>query len=797
MMQSLTPEKCRRLTSPDQFDFETTAELPINLEIIGQPRGTRAIEFGIGIQSYGYNIFVLGEPGTGRATTLMRFLEARTKDEPTPPDWVYVYNFAVPHQSRAIALPAGEGAAFKQQMAELIRELKQFLPQAFAAESYQDMIRTVQQDFEARQNKMLAAFRQKSMAEGFNLAQTATGFALVPVLNGQPISQEQMQQMSMEQQMQLDALHQDLSAELEAVLAEIYDLEAENRQKMKQIDRDVAETAVQPHFETLKQSYQEQEETLFYLDEVHQDVLNQIECFAPPADNKEAIDLGRYEVNLLVDHTQTTGAPVVLEANPSYHGLFGRLEYEVNAGMLTTHFTNIKAGSLHLANGGYLLINAHDLLKDVRAWNALKRALKQRVIQVDPRAQRESNQVLAKSPDPEPIPLSIKIILVGSPGLYYGLHDQDQDFGSLFKVRSDFDTTMPRTPESELAYARFVASRCHDEELLHFDKEAVAHVIEYGSRLAEHQEQLSTRFGLITDLIRESSYWAGINGRSIVTTPDVQQALLERTNRANRAEEEIFEMILDGTIFIATAGRVIGQVNGLSVIDTGEYAFGQPGRITARTFMGDDGLIHIEHETDMSGPIHHKGVLTLNGYLGGTYAQNQPLSMTASLTFEQTYVGIDGDSASSTELYALISSFSRVPLKQSIAVTGSVNQRGEIQPIGGVNEKIEGFFRLCKARGLTGEQGVMIPASNVQNLMLNEDVVPAVSANQFHILPVNHIDQGIEILTDEIAGNRLADGSYPEGTLHHKVQARLRRLAEELSKFGEDGVEEEGLETRD
>ncbi len=789
-MQSLPSEKCRRLTSPDQFDFETTAELPISLEIIGQPRGTRAIEFGIGIQSHGYNIFVLGEPGTGRATTLRRFLEARTKDVPTPPDWVYVYNFAVPHQSRAISLPAGDGAVFKQHMADLIRELKQLLPQAFAADSYQDTIHTVQKDLEGRRNEMLADFRQKSVAQGFELAQTASGFALVPVQDGRPLSPEQMQQMPAEQQMQLDAMHQDLSAELEAVLAEIYDLEAENRQKMKQLDRDVAQTAVQPHFEALQQIYQGQEETLFYLNEVHEDVLNQINDFAPPVNSTEAIDLRRYEVNLLVDHAKNRGAPVVLEANPSYHGLFGRLEYEVNAGMLTTHFTNIKAGSLHLANGGYLLINAHDLLKDARAWDALKRALKRRVIQVDPMAQMDSSQVLAKSPDPEPIPLNIKIVLVGSPGLYYALHDQDQDFGSLFKVRADFDITMPRTPESELAYARFIAGRCHDEELRHFDREAVAHVIEYGSRLAEHQEQLSTRFGLITDLIRESSYWAGVNGRSVVTPLDVQQALAERTNRANRAEEETFELMLDGTIFIATEGRVIGQVNGLSVLDTGEYSFGQPGRITARTFMGDDGLIHIEHETDMSGPIHHKGVLTLNGYLGGTYAQNQPLSMTASLTFEQTYVGIDGDSASSTELYALISSFSRVPLKQSIAVTGSVNQRGEIQPIGGVNEKIEGFFRLCKARGLTGEQGVLIPASNVQNLMLNEDVITAVSNHQFHIWPVNHIDEGIEILTDEIAGKRLADGSYPEGTLHHKVQARLRRLAEELSKFGESGEEE-------
>jgi lon-related putative ATP-dependent protease len=402
---------------------------------------------------------------------------------------------------------------------------------------------------------------------------------------------------------------------------------------------------------------------------------------------------------------------------------------------------------------------------------------------------------MAKSLDPEPIPLDVKIILLGNLPLYYALYDGDEDFSSLFKVRADFDTTMPRDDEHTLAYAQFIATRCHEEKLRHFEPTAVAKVVEYGSRLADHQNKLSTRFGDIADLIREASYWAGVNGRTAVSAADVVQALAERNERVNRAEEHIFETLLDGTIFVATSGQVIGQVNGLSVLDTGDYAFGQPGRITARTYMGDDGITHIEREIDMSGPIHDKGVLTLLAYLGGTYAQDQPLSLNASITFEQNYGGIDGDSASSTELYALLSSLSGLPIEQGIAVTGSVNQRGDIQPIGGVNEKIEGFFRLCAARGLTGTQGVIIPATNVPQLMLHEDVVTAVAAGTFHIWPISFLDEGIELLMGIPAGELQADGAYPENSVHYLVQNRLLQLAEDLNAFGkdEDGEEEDSV----
>lgn len=790
-VSALTPDRLRQICQPETFIFKSTAELQAETQIIGQPRGTRSIAFGIGIASHGYNIYALGANGTGRTTAIEQFLYEQTRSSAVPSDWIYVHNFAIPHQPRAIELPAGQGARFKARMTRLIADLRQDLPQAFDTDSYRETISAVQSEFEKARGTLLQALQQEAAAQNFGLMQTASGFAIVPIRNGQQMSPEQIQQLPLETQQAMEQQAQKLSIELEEVAYRIHELELKARQTMKQIDRDVAKTAVQHHFDDLKTAYASDEEMCVYLNEVQADVLNQIDDFTSPVDTPEEIDLSRYEVNVLVNNADTKGAPVIVEGNPTYHNLFGRLEYEMRDGLLTTHFTNIKWGSLHRANGGYLILNAHDLLRHPDAWEALKRAIKAEKILMQPTGMMSNGQVLAKTLDPEPIPLRVKIIMTGSVGLYYGLFEQDEDFQILFKVRADFDSVMPRDSAAELAYANFIASRCHQEGLCHFDATAVAKVVEFGSRLAEDKRKLSTLFGMIADLVREASYWAGANGRNEVTAQDVQQALTERTERANRLEEDMFEQFLDGTIFIATEESVVGQVNGLSVIDTGDYSFGLPGRITARTFMGDDGVIHIERETEMSGPIHEKGVLTLNGYLGGTYAQHQPLSLTASLTFEQNYSGIDGDSASSTELYALLSSLSEIPIKQSLAVTGSVNQRGEIQPIGGVNEKIEGFFRLCAARGLTGDQGVLIPASNIENLMLHERVVTAVTEGKFHIWPIKTLDEGIELLMGAPAGQRQKDGSYPEGTVHHAVQARLLQLAEELNKFGEDDDDED------
>ncbi len=783
-VQPLTPEKLRHTVDPTLFTFETTAELPPSTHIIGQPRGTHAIEFGIGIQSQGYNIYILGPMGTGRATAIERFLQDRTATQPPPEDWIYVHNFSLPHQPRAIELPGGQGSVFQAHMAALIARISEDLPTAFETETYKDAIQATRNAFDAQQDALLMALQEKAAAQGFGLIKTASGVTIAPVRHGQQLTPTELQNMSLAEQQELENLLESLSEELEETLYQIYQLETGMRQQIQEIDRTVAEAAVQHHFAELHETYQAHPEVLLYLDEVHQDVLDQIDDFAPQLDSEEEINLRRYEVNLVVDNSKTDGAPVIVEQNPTYNTLFGRLEYEMESGVVFTHFTNIKAGSLHRANGGYLIMQATDLLKNPEAWEALKRALRGQEIQIVPYATMDDTRVLAKSLMPEPIPLKVKIILMGSMDVYYLMYQQDEDFSDLFKVRADFDSTMLRNVDNMQEYAHFVATRCHEEKLRHFDRTAVAKVVEFGSRLVNQQTKLSTRFGAVTDLIREASYWAGVNGRTTVTAADVQQTLNERIYRSNRVEEIIQEEILEGTLFIATRGAVVGQVNGLSVMDIGDYSFGQPGRITARTFMGEGGVIHIERETEMSGPIHEKGVLTLNGYLGGTYAQQQPLSLTASLTFEQNYVGIEGDSASSTELYALLSSLSEIPIKQGIGVTGSVNQRGEVQPIGGVNEKIEGFFRVCCACGLDGEQGVIIPASNVDSLMVHEDVVTAVAQGKFHIWPVRTIDEGIELLTGIPAGELDADGLYPEGTVHYAVQNRLLELAEDLKTFG-------------
>lgn len=783
---ALSAEQLRRVCSLDHFQFETTAELEAQNAIIGQPRGTRAIEFGIGIRSQGYNVFVLGETGTGRITAIRRFLRHKTSDRPIPPDWVYVHNFATPHRPRTIRFAPGKGSAFKLELDSLLVCLREDLPKAFENEAYRDSIEKIRLQFEDRQSEVFAALQAKAQAQGYTILRTAAGLDISPVIDGQVMTPEMFQQLPAEQQRTIDKETQTLNAELDDAYYQIRQFETETRQAADKINRQVAETAIDHIFTHLRQCYQEEKQVLIYLDEVYKDVLDNVQDFLPNENREGEVDLRRYTVNLVVDNSQTSGVPVIFEANPTYANLIGRIEYEMVYGAMTTHFTNIKAGSLHAANGGYLVINARDLLQHEIAWETLKRALKEQEIQLQsPGTFDGGNQVLAKSLDPEPIPLAIKVILLGNPRLYYMLYEMDEDFGELFKVKADFHSDMPRNEENEMEYAQFIASRCQEEKMEHFDRSAVAKVIEHGSRLSAHQEKLTTRFGLVTDVVREANYWASQRGAAIVTAADVNKAIEEQVYRANEVEERIQEQFDENIIMVTTEGHVVGQVNGLSVLDLGDYAFGQPSRITAQTYMGEEGVVNIDREVEMAGPLHNKGLLTLVGYLGGTYAQDQPLSLSASLAFEQNYGGVDGDSASSAELYALLSSLSGVPVNQGRAVTGSVNQRGEIQPIGGVTEKIEGFFTLCKKRGLTGDQGVLIPVGNVKHIMVHEEVVEAVRAGQFHVWAVRSIDDGIELLMGKSAGKRNKKGAYPEGSIHYLVQARLRELAEELKQFGE------------
>jgi predicted ATP-dependent protease len=782
-VQPLPPEKLRRACRGSHLNFETTAELESNGSIIGQPRGTRAIEFGIGIEGEGYNIFVVGESGTGRSTAIQRFLQEQATQQPAPPDWVYVYNFDAPHRPRAIALPAGRGAMLKRDVESLIESARKEMTRAFSSEMYQETVAELEQKVSAQQDALLSRFEEGAAEENFALMHTASGPVLAPVSNGNLMPHEVLETLPIAQRQSLEKKRLSLRERLDSVMQQVHHLQIQLQEQLEALDRNVTARAIAHYFQTLRDQYEDIAEVQEFLSEMERDIVRHLYHFLP--NEEQDVDLRRYDVNLFVDNGETKGAPVVLELNPDFTGLMGRMEYEQFQGMLRPHFMAMRPGSLHKANGGYLIIYARDLRRHREAWEALKRALKAEEIRLQLPVASRGGHAPAQSLDPEPIPLDLKVVLVGGHEHYYAFYDREEDFAEMFKVKADFDSSMVRDEMHELQYARFIADRCASEGLRHFERAAVEKIIEFGSRLSEDQNRLSAHFGTIADVLREANYWAGREGRDAVSSDDVQQALRERVYRANSLEEEWQEQILEGDLLIASDGNVVGQVNSLSVIDLGDYVFGMPGRITARTYIGEDGVVNIEREVDLAGPIHNKGLLTLIGYLGGMYAQNQPLSLSASLTFEQNYAGVDGDSASAAELYALLSSLSGLAVRQSIAVTGSVNQHGEMQAVGGVNEKIEGYFRLCNERGLTGEQGVLIPRANVNNLMLSEEVVEAVQAGRFQVWAAGHVDEGLSLLLGKPAGEPQEDGTYPEGTVHYEVQKALRRLALELKSFGD------------
>lgn len=795
----LSAEQLRRVCNPDHFDFETTEELPGLEQIIGQPRATKAIDFGIEIPSPGFNIYAMGPAGTGKMTTIKRFLEKKAAKMGVPNDWCYVNNFSDPSRPRAISLPPGKGKELREDMGRLISHLRGEIPRTFESEEYKDAKNAIWQKLQKERDAEISKLEAKAKERGFALIKTPAGIVITPIIEGEVIGPDDFKKLPEEKRRELERQGQEVQEEINEAISRIREWEKGARQKAKELEREVAAVACGYLIDELKEKYKEYEEVVGYLEEVRKDILEHVEDFKSGEEAGHIEIMGikvpihdpfmKYNVNVIVDNSETKGAPVVFESSPTYYNLIGRIEHKAQFGALVTNFTMIKAGALHRANGGYLVVNAKDVLMNPFAWDALKRCVKTKEIKMEEiggKLQLISTVTL----EPEPIPLDVKVIFVGNPFLYYLLYSFDEDFRKLFKVKADFTVEMDRTPENERLYASFIKDRCGEEGLRHFDKTGVAKVVEYSSRLAEDQNKLSTRFGDIADLIREASYWASQRGHEFVTGEDVQLAIEERIYRSNKVEEKVREMIEDGTILIDTEGEVVGQVNGISIATLGDYTFGKPSRITARTYMGRSGVLNIEREVALSGRIHSKGVMALSGYLGGKYALDKPLTLSASLSFEQLYEEVEGDSAASTELYALLSSLSGFPVKQGIAATGSVNQHGEIQPVGGVIQKIEGFFEVCKVKGLTGEQGVIIPVQNVKNLMLREEVVEAVKEGKFHIYPVKTIDEGIEILTGKEAGERKEDGSYPEGTVNWAVEKRLRELAEGWREFKREETEE-------
>lgn len=789
----LDPEDLAWRCDPAVFEFESTASLPCLEETLGQERALVAIDFGLGMQDSGYNIFILGEPGTGRSSAIRKILARRASEEPVPDDWCYVHDFDDGTHPTHISLPVGLGKQLHRDVENLITRLAEEIPKVFESKEYEQHKNEIAGEFQEKHRQLFQVMEEAAIQEGFVLQRSVNGLALVPTHDGHPLSQQEFEELDDQRRAELDRRGTILQARLNEVHRMARELDKQMREATIQMEKDVLIAAVGHLFEDLVEKYAGHPKALIHFENCKKDILERIEEFRPneaPRISLGSLKLGgseepsfeRYHVNLLLDNSELKGAPVICEANPTYFNLFGRIDHVIQMGNAVTNFTMIKSGALHRANGGYLLLDCRELLLSPFSYEALKRAIRNHEVKMEDVA--EQYRLMATvSIKPEPVPLRCKIIIIGTPQLYYLLHHYDQDFRKYFKVKADFDGTMRNSWENVRQYANFIATKCTEEKLRHFAPDGAARVVEYSARLIEDKQRLSSLFLDIADLIRESAFFAERAGAAMVARKDVELAMEARIYRSNQIEERIQEMIDEGSLLIDVEGAVIGQINGLSVYQLGDYAFGRPSRLTVRTFLGRGGVVNVEREVKLSGPLHDKGVLILTGFLGDRFAQDKPLNLSASICFEQLYSGVEGDSASSTELYALLSSLAEVPINQGIAVTGSVNQRGHLQPIGGVNEKIEGFFAVCKARGLNGEQGVLIPVQNVKNLMLKDEVIEAVRDGRFHIWSAATIDEGIEVLTGLPAGTRQPDGSWTVGSVNALVDERLQQMAETLRDF--------------
>ncbi len=792
----LSPKELRGRCDPTQFHFKSTAELDPLSEVIGQERAVSAIHFGLGVKGHGYNIFVTGQEGTGKQTIVRDLVSQYAAAQPTPPDWCMVNNFKDEFRPQPIRLAAGRAQGFAKDINRLINNLQLRLSKKFQNRSVQSKILEIQSRSDQQQQILMEKLNQLAAQKGLLLSKTSAGFRPIPMLDNRPLSEEEYALLPPEQKKTMESAVREIQSEMQKTQVEVNKINQAQNKALDELIEDLANKVIAARIDALRTEYRDSREIQTYLTQLQSSIVDDLDDFieadsdssSPDAPHEAPAkpDFDRYRVNILVDHRSSKGAPVIFEPNPSYKNIFGQIEKRFSLESQTSDFNMVKAGSLLQANGGYLIMELESLLMNPYAWEALKRTLQTQTLHIED-LPSEMGPV-SVSLRPEPIPIDIKIILLGEYSLFEHLQSEDQKFNKYFKVRSDFDYETLRSPETIQLYARFIARVCRQEGLLPFNRKGVAAIVEFSSKLVSHQEKLSLRFGPIVSIIKEAEYWARREGKKLVNETHTHRAFREHRFRNNLYEEKIHESYANNTIMIDVAGEVVGQINGLAVFSVGDLAFGRPTRITAETFMGPSGIINIEREAEMSGSTYDKGVMVLSGYLGRVFAQKSPLCLSISLAFEQNYSGVDGDSASSAEIYAILSSLSELPLQQGLAVTGSVNQKGEIQAIGGVNQKIEGFFEVCQSKGLTGRQGVIIPAANVSNLMLKRELLELIEADKFHVYQVRSIKEGIEILTGVSAGEPDSAGNYPPDTVYGRVQLKLERFLQQSLKLKETAL---------
>ncbi|MBO8158334.1 MAG: AAA family ATPase [Thermosyntropha sp.] len=773
------------------FKFKSTEELKPLKGIIAQERALKAVSLGIDIEHLGYNVYLSGAVGCGKMTLARQVLENKAKKEPVPSDWCYVYNFKNPDMPKALELPSGQGKVFQKTVAENVEKVIDSIIKALSSEEVENKRNQILNQFMEETNRRYLKLEEEARAYGFTIARNEAGVTSIPLKDGEIMSQEDFVRLSDEERNEIMKKGSIVQEKLNDALRQYREMEKSVREKIRLLESEAAREVIEPYFNKLIDKYKNFPKVIQYLQEMQEDILENKDNFTKSHEDSpfnflnhmsRRSVLRKYQVNLIVDNSELKHAPVIIEKNPTYANLFGQIEYEGEFGILSTDFSKIKAGAVHKANGGYLVLYVDDILNNFYIWDKLKKVIKNQEISIESIG-KMIGITNTETLQPEPIPCHIKVVLIGEPIYYYLFYNYDNDFQKLFKVRADFDVEMDRSRKHINDYARFISSVCESKGLRHFTPDAVAEVIDYGSRLVEHQDKLTALFNKLEEIIYEADCWAKYDNSELVTGEHVRKALNEKKMRSSLLEDKIQEYIKEGTLLIDTKSWRIGEINGLAVYELGDYSFGKPVRITAKTFMGEKGVVNIEREIHLSGTIHSKGVLILSGFLGAKYAQDKPLSLSASLTFEQSYSGIEGDSASSAELYALLSSLAEVPIFQGIAVTGSVNQNGEIQPVGGVNQKIEGFYKVCKEQGLDGRQGVIIPKQNVPQLMLDDEIIEAVKEKKFNIWAVEHIDEGLEILTGLPAGKPDSNGKYPPSTIHYMVDNKLRQWSKKQNRY--------------